>query len=258
MPVNSQPLDDKVAKKMGLDDADYNDRTIMSQRIGKMFDFLDEEDRKIDLKTRIEWKWRSIKDFFYNVKYAVINHMKWHKTIRRLRPWEGFDGLNSVMQTHLRLYIDYEEKYGHSEENYKMRKISTAREVLMLLKQMKEPVDYSSKRRDAVDKRYPDYQYLITEYANSTSYSGDFVAQGNGWVGKESGNDPREGYFEFVDGRLELATSPNMAETDRLLADIHKYHTEIHEAYAQAEIDSEKDFDNLAQLLKENFYTWWD
>ena len=176
-----------------------------------------------------------------------------------MRPWEGFDGLIDVIQTHLRDYIETEEKYGHSEEEYKKNKIATAKETVEILERMKDPLEYSTKRRDEVESKYPEYQYLITKYeTGGTSYSGDFVVQGNGWVGKESGKDPREGYFEFVDGRFELADSPDQTETERLLAELTMYHEEINNAYMQAEVDSDMDFDRLSKLLKENFYTWWD
>ena len=61
-----------------------------------------------------------------------------------------------------------------------------------------------------------------------------------------------------MNGIFELAESPDQAETDRILAELVKYHEEIDTAYNQAEIDSEKDFERLAELLKENLYTWWD
>jgi len=38
----------------------------------------------------------------------------------------------------------------------------------------------------------------------------------------ESGKDPRKGYFEFADGRFELAESPDQTETDRLLMELMK------------------------------------
>jgi len=259
MPVRSQPLDDRVTKKLKLDtDVDYLDKTIMSQRIGRMFDDICSDDMKIPLKTRIGWRWQKFKDFLRNIKHTIRNHIKWHKTMRQLRSWEGFDGLITVMQTHLRDYIGCEEKHGHSDESCKMNKTATVNETVELLERMREPIDYSSRRRDAVEAKYPDYQSLITEYKASTSVSGDFVAQGNGWVGKESGNNPREGYFEFIDGRFELVASPNQAETDRIIAELREYHQEINNAYNQAEVDSDEDFDRLAKLLKENMYTWWD
>jgi len=257
MPLQSQPLDPKFCGKFKSDDYDKSERKIKSQYIGKMFD--EDKKYKIGLKTRINWIWRDIKGVFYDVKYVIRNRFKWRKTINGLRPWEGFDGLINVMQTHLRDYIETEEKYGHSEEEYKKNKIATAKETVEILERMRDPLGYSTKRRDEVEMRYPKYKKLITEYEyGGTSFSGDFVAQGNGWVGKESGKDPREGYFEFVDGRFELADSPDKTETDRLLAELAMYHGEIDNAYRQAEIDSDKDFDRLSELLKENFYTWWD
>jgi len=187
VPVRSQPLDDKVAKKLKLDaDVDYLDKTIISQRIGKMFDDICSDDRITPLKTRIGWRWQKFKDFFRNIKHTIRNHIKWHKTMRQLRSWEGFDGLITVMQAHLRDYVDCEEKHGHSEESYKMNKIATVNETMQLLERMREPIDYSSRRRKAVDAKYPDYQSLITEHKASTGFSGDFCCprQWLGWQRK--------------------------------------------------------------------------
>jgi len=256
MLIKSQPLDPKFCEKFKLDDDNESGQKIISQRIGTMFD--GNKKIKINFIDRINWIWKDIEGKFYDIKYSVRNHFKWRKTISTLRPWEGFDGIITLMQTHLRDYIETEEKYGSSVEEYKNQKITTAKETIEVLERMKDPIEYSSKRRGEVDAKYPKYQRLITEYENGTCYSGDFVAQGNGWTGKESGNDPREGYFEFVNGIFELKESPDQVETDRLLAELVKYHEEIDTAYKQAEIDSEKDFERLAELLKENLYTWWD
>jgi hypothetical protein len=163
------------------------------------------------------------------------------------------------MQTHLRDYIQTEEKYGHAEEEYKNKKIATAKETLELLERMKAPDEYWQRRHEEVASRYPDYKGLITEYENGgSSFSGDFVAQGNGWVGKEGGKNPREGYFEFLGGGFILAESPDQKETDRLLNELEKYHKELENAYKQANIDSDNDFERLCQLLKDNLYSWWD
>jgi len=196
---------------------------------------------------------------FYDIKYAVRNHLKWRRTISELRPWEGFDGLIAVMQMHLQDYLETEEKYGHSAEEYKKLKIAYVKETLEILGRMKEPDEYFGKLREEINSRYPKYQRLISKYKNGgSSSSGDFVAQGNGWVGRESGNDTREGYFEFVNGKFELAVSPNQSETDMLLAELAKYHEEISDAYKQSRIDSDKDFERLFELLKQNMYSWWD
>ena len=261
----SQPLDPKVNKKMGLDDInereDTSESNIKSQRIGKMFDdmFYGNEKHTIGLKARLGWKWRDLKGAYYDLKYAIRNRLKWCKTINTLRPWEGLGGLILVMQTHLRDYIETEERYGHSLEEYKKQKIATAKETLELLEHMKEPDEYTHRRREEVESKYPKYQYLITEYeGGGTGYSGDFVAQSSGWVGKESGKNPREGYFVFAAERFELADSPDQIETDKLLAKLSRYHEEIEAAYRQAEVDSDNDFERLGFLLKENLYSWWD
>ena len=262
MLLQSQPLSREASKKLGLDDEQSEkslESKIVSQHIGSMFDNALHRKHKIHIKTRLGWIWNDIRYFFYDMKYLFRNHFVWFKTISRIRPWEGHDGLISVMIMHLRDYINTEEKYGHAEEEYKKQKIATATETLQLLERMKDPDDYYDRRRTEVEKRYPEYKYLVTEYENgNTEYSGDFVQQGKGWTGKEAGLNPREGYFEFVNGRFELATSPDRRETKRLLAELAKYHKEIHNAYKQAVADSEKDFERLWELLKENLYSWWD
>jgi len=236
-------------------------QNITSQRVGKMFDDFefDRVNRKVSIKTRISWKHRRIKDFYYDSKYTIRNHLIWHKTLKRIRPWEGFSGLISVMQTHLDDYIKTEEKYGISEEKFKQNKIATAKQTVELLERMKEPIDYSVRCRDEVDAKYPEYKSLITNYENgSTSTSGRFIAQGNGWTGIESGADPRDGYFEFVEGIFELVTSPDQDKTDILLNELRMYNDAVNAAYLQAETDSDEDFERLYLMLKENLYSWWD
>jgi hypothetical protein len=263
----SQPLDSKYSeileekRKYKDEENEFSERKIKSQYIGKMLEDLLDEDkkRKIGLRLRLTWLWRDITGFFYDVKYGIRNFFKWRKTIRGLRPWEGFDGLISVMQTHLKDYIETEIKYGHSEEEYRKRKIATAKETVELLESMKDPSGYFGRLRDEVESHYPDYKGLNTEYENGgSSFCGDFIAQGDGWAGKESGNNPRAGYFEFVNGRFTLTKSPDENETNRILAELEKYHEEITNVYKQAEIDSNNDFDCLCQLLKDNLYSWWD
>jgi len=265
MLLRSQPLNSKISEKLAADSekecGEMTEFNILSQHIGDMFDdiFDDRRSRKIKFTTRLGWKWHRIKDTYYDVKHSVRNHIKWHKALRELRPWEGFNGLLIVMQTHLRDYVLCEENYGHSEEGFKRHKIETAKEMIALLERMKEPDEYLHRCREEVEKKYPKYKSLITEYkTGGTSTSGDFIAQGNGWAGEEAGNDPRKGYFEFANGRFELAESPDKEETDRLLAQIDEYNEEISNAYVQAEADSDKDFEELGQLLKENLYSWWD
>jgi len=265
MLIQSQPLDIKYCEKIGLEKDDeisgFSEKEIKAQFIGKMFDDSPEENkkRKITFRLRLIWFWRGISNGFYDIKYAIRNHFKWRKTIRKLRPWEGFSGIINVMITHLNDYIATEEKYGHSAEEYRKNKIATAKETVEILERLKEPNEYLHKPRREVDTRYPEYKGLVTKYTNGGScYSGDFIPQGNGWAGKESGNDPRKGYFEFINGRFELVESPNQTETDTLLTQLDKYHEDIQNAYKQGEIDSDKDFERLGELLKDNLFCWWD
>jgi hypothetical protein len=133
------------------------------------------------------------------------------------------------------------------------------KETLALLERMKEPDEYHHRLKQAVDAVYPNYKSLITRYKNGGSgSSGDFVAQGVGWTGKEAGANPREGYFEFVNGKFELAQSPDQAETDRLLAQLQQYYADAENAHIQARTESDADFERLAALLREHMYSWWD
>jgi len=264
MLITSQPLNTEISEKYERDskteiDA-MTDENIALQYIGCMFnDIAGKDERRFDIRIYIGWLWRDIKGKFYDFKYAIRNRYKWRKTLNEIRPWEGFDGLICVMQTHLTDYLDTEVKYGHSLEEYKDLKIFTVKETLEILERMRDPHEYYRKRRDAVDQNYPDYKSLITKYKyGGRSISGDFVQQGDGWVGIESGKDPRRGYFEFIDNRFEIKKSPNQKETDKVLAELDNYYIEVDDAYKQAELDSDNDFNRLGHLLKENLYTWWD
>ena len=261
----SQPLDskgyEKITKNAEIEETEFADNKIKSQSIGKMFeDILDENGkRKVSLSLRLYWFWRDIKWLFYDVKYGIRNHIKWSKTMKKIRPWEGFDGLIHVMVTHLKDYIETEEKYGHAEEDYRKNKISTAKETVDLLEKMRDPGAYIDKRREEVKLRYPDYKVLNTEYINgSSSFSGDFIVQSKGWAGKEGGNNPRAGYFEFVNGRFELTKSPDQNETNIIILEIDRYRQDLSDAYKLANEDSDRDFERLGLLLKDNLYSWWD
>lgn len=262
MLIQSQPLDKKFCEKFCLkegDESDYSDSEIKEQFVGEMFEDLFKGSDKIALGLHIKWFFQRISDSIYDFKCAVRNQRKWRKTINELRPWEGFSGLISIMITHLNDYIETEEKHGHSEEEYRKNKIATAKETVEILERMKEPDEYLSRPRNKVDERYPKYKGLVTNYKKGgSSYSGDFVQQGKGWVGEEAGKDPRRGYFEFINGKFELTQSPDQTETDKLLNQMDNYHEEIQKAYEQGKIDSDKDFARLHELLKDNLYSWWD
>ena len=89
------------------------EQNIKKQYIGEMFgNIINRDKRKINLTTRIGWRRRRFKDWYYDTKHMIRNHVKWHKTLRELRPWGGHDGLILLMQTHLQHYIACEENYG--------------------------------------------------------------------------------------------------------------------------------------------------
>ena len=256
----SKALDPKRIKFIVPDDPDeFSDENIISQHIGKMLDDIRDKKHRISVKTRLEWCRRDMKGIWHDIRYRRRNRRVWRQTLNEIRPWEGFHGLLTVMQTHLRDYMETEEKYGHSVEEERNRCIGSVKQTLEVLERMKDPDEYSFRMREEVDKRYPDYKSLITHYKNGGSgSSGDFTGQGDGWVGIEAGKDPRMGYFEFVDGKFELAESPDQAETDRLLVELRQYHKDIENAYHQAKAESDRDFARLAELLREHMYSWWD
>lgn len=264
MLIRSQPLDPSNAAKLSKDSrseiASNSKENIVSQHIGTMSDeFRTKIQQRPDVGQRVKMTWIRLKNGYLDCKRTLNNHMKWHRTMKKIHPYEGFSGLLRVMQTHLRHYVVQEEKFGYAEKTYKQHKIGTAKETIRLLEHMREPDEYWNRRRKTVEAKYPKYKHLITKYAaGSTSQSGDFVPQGNGWVGMESGKDPQEGYFELINGRFELSDSPDPKETDHLLAELRNYYRDTNNAYKMAEADSKKDFEKLNQLLQENLYSWWD
>jgi len=260
MLINSQPLNEETSTKFAKYDKEIElmtEENIVSLCIGSMFD--DRRERKIGIKTRLKWLLFNLRCTLNKIRCVFRNHFVWSKTLSYIRPWDGFYGVLQIISTHLVDYIKYEEKHGHSTEEYKNRKIETARETITILQRLGNPVDYISKRTDEVEALYPKYKQLISRYKyGGCSFSGHFIAQENGWTGEESGKDPRAGYFEFRDGKFELAKSPNQTETDRLLEQLENYCKDTEAAYRQATIDADNDFDRLSQLLKENLLTWWD
>ena len=105
MLLRSQPLSEEISKKLDAKSKGeidtMNEGNIKSQYIGHFFDEIVEGKRRVRLKTRLGWKWCNLKGKYYDLILAVRNSFKWRKTISRLRPWEGFDGLLRVMQKHL-------------------------------------------------------------------------------------------------------------------------------------------------------------
>ena len=177
--------------------------------------------------------------------------------MRYIRLWEGFDGLISVIQTHLKDYAETEEKYGNVTDECKKQKLNSVKETIILLERMRGPHGYFIRRFDEVEAKYPKYQYLIVEYMNGDVDSGGgFIVQGNGWAGMT--DEKTTGYFEFVNGKLEMTDSPDQCETDRLVNELQEYYTELEAVGTKADTDSDNDFEQLNRLLKENLYSWWD
>ena len=260
MLFKSQPLNEEISAKLDKNITELEQMTeknIVSLRMGRMFD--DYYDQKIRISTRIRWLWLHIKGLIFDKKHIIRNLLVWRKTLKKIRPYEGFHGMLKVMMTHLNDYIRYEENHGHSHDDCRFEKITTAKETVEIIVRLSSPESYITRRTDDINARYPDYKMLISEYrTGGRGCSGSFVPQENGWVGEESGKDPRKGYFEFRDGKFEVVESPDITETNRLLEQLSNYNKEQCAAYNQAELDADEDFNRLHQLLKDNIFNWWD
>jgi len=258
----SKRVDPEYAKKQGWSSDDNEDddasRTIIKQYIASPYDFSYLDDIKISLRKRLVWKLERLLIWWKrDVLLPVITHIRWHNVLKELRPWVGYSGMIKLMQFMLRHYASYEEQYSCSAKEYKDSAVNSARETADLLERLKEPTEYSSRRRDEVKERYPEYLELRTDYADGSSMkSGYFIPQGKGFVGPAS-EQFESNYFEIVNDRIISLDSPDKLETERLVNEIIKYDKEIDEAYELAQKDLENDFDKLNQLLRENMYYWW-
>ena len=94
---------------MSDDSVGFMEENIKSQHIGKLFDDFMDRKHKITFKKRMKWRWRDIKGMWHSLRYRRRNRHVWRKTLSEIRPWEGFHGLLTVMQTHLHDYIETEE-----------------------------------------------------------------------------------------------------------------------------------------------------
>jgi hypothetical protein len=256
--LNTQPLDSEIVKGMDSYDTEKEAQPI-KQYMGRMFQ--DILDSKITLKMRLSWLGRDISNAWHNFYNTVCNWAKWRKTISRLRPWEGFDGVLTLVQRHLKDYLETEVKYGHSEKSYREAKINSVKECLEILERLQKD-DYNKNALDEVYAKYPKYKQLITDYSDgSTSSSGDFIALGNGWAGIESGANPRRGYFECVNGKMELTAISDesvQVEVEQTLAQIERYHADWKQAIKNATEYVEDDKKRLGELLSQHFFSWWD
>jgi hypothetical protein len=256
--LHTQPLDSEISKKLDSHDTKI-EALPEKQYMGRMFESLLES--KITLKMRLSWLGRYISDAWYDFKYMVKNWVNWRKTVSALRPWEGFDGVLTLVRKHLKDYLETEEKYGHSEKSYREAKIKSIKKCLEILERLQKD-EYDENALSEVYAKYPEYKQLITEYSDgSTSCSGDFIALGNGWAGIEAGAAPRRGYFESVNGKFELTAISDesvQVEVERILAQIESYYADLKEAYENAEKNLEDDKRRLGELLNRHFFSWWD
>jgi hypothetical protein len=256
--LNTQPLDSEIFKGMDSHDSEKEAQS-MKQYMGQMFKNI--LDSKITLKMRLSWLGRDISDAWHDFCYTVCNWAKWRKTISGLRPWEGFDGVLTLVQRHLKDYLKTEEKYGHSEKSYREAKNNSVKECLEILERFQKN-EYDENALNEVYAKYPEYKHLITEYSDgSTSYSGDFIALGKGWVGIEAGANPRRGYFECVNGKFELTTISDesvQAKIEQSLDQIERYHADWKKAIENSVKNMEDDKRRLGELLNQHFFSWWD
>jgi ketol-acid reductoisomerase len=166
-----------------------------------------------------------------------------------------------LVQRHLKDYLETEVKYGHSEKSYREAKINSVKECLEILERLQKD-KYNENALNEVYSKYPKYKQLITKHSDGcTSYSGEFIALGNGWAGIEAGANPRRGYFECVNGKFELTTISDksvQAEIEQRLDQIERYHADWKKAIKNSDKCMEDDKRRLGELLNQHFFSWWD
>jgi hypothetical protein len=256
--LHTQPLNSEIYNDM---DTCKTEKKALPEKqyMGRMFE--NNLKSRTTLKTRLSWLGRDISNAWYNFYYTVKNRIKWRKTISGLRPWEGFDGVLTLVQRHLKDYLETEVKYGHSEKSYREAKIKSIKECLEILERLQKN-EYEENTLNQVYVKYPEYKQLITDYSDGcTSYSGEFIAVGNGWAGIEAGAAPRRGYFESVNGKFELTAISGesvQAEVEQSIGQIESYHADLKDAYENAEKNMEDDKRRLGEILSRHFFSWWD
>jgi len=232
---------------------------IISQRIGSLFDGVIEQIKQPAFSIRIKRCFRIFQNFYYSIKWSIRNHIKWHKVLTHIRPWEGYEGLIEVMMYHLKDYVIYERNYGIGSSEYKQDKISSVVRALELLNKLEEPHDYAISRISAIADKYPSFKHLINLYNNGTLESiGLFISYGSGWVGIEDYEKGLYGYYEIVDNILKRVSIVDNDETNKLINDILEYNKYNDQAYIEAEKEINKDFDELYHIFKDNLYSWWN
>lgn len=164
--TRSQPLNPKLLKKLGIHEETEEERiagqrVIKTEIVDSMFDFSNKKTTMLDKLGFVSWR---LKTCYSNIKWSARNLFTWYSIISKYRPWDIHYFL-PIFVKHLELCIAHEKRFGHSTEECKNCKISTAQEAVDIIKRIIDN-DYVSKYRDAVDNKWGKFPYKKTTYAN--------------------------------------------------------------------------------------------
>jgi len=180
--------------------------------------------------------WFKLSNCYWNISNTIYNHIKWHKTLKKIRAFNGDEALFEVMQTVLRNFLECTDNPEKQE---------SAKEVIELIERLKVPDMIKAKALSEINSRYPMYVHRA---------DGKYTRQGDGWAGIHNGE---EGYYRCVNGYMRFCLSPDQAETDRLIKELIQHTTETREASRRSDKETNEAFERLFKLIRENVYTWW-
>jgi len=107
-----------------------------------------------------------VKKMIEDTKRSVTNHFLWRKQLSEYYPWD-IQAFLPMFTRHLELYVNVEQKSGHSTQEWREYKISTAQETIDILKRLTKD-NYSSVYTDVINERWGKFPYEKTTYANGS------------------------------------------------------------------------------------------
>ncbi|MDR0964114.1 MAG: hypothetical protein LBM60_05825, partial [Clostridium sp.] len=164
----SQPVsnDKKILDRLGLSDilAEERaaDRTVVKvEHVDEMFDF---SDKKISLTQKILGVFRRLKLKMEDRRRGLKNYRRFKDVLENYYPYSTYSFLRIFMR-HLETYINFEKKYGISEETWKEHKITTAQEAIDIMNRLVDD-DYYSKYTAPVMDKWGKLPYEKITYEN--------------------------------------------------------------------------------------------
>jgi len=73
-----------------------------------------------------------LKILYYNIKYTIINFIKYFKIVSEMRPWDSIY-IYKMMSFQLKILCNFIEKYGDEIDETKLPKIKKMKRLIELL-----------------------------------------------------------------------------------------------------------------------------